>query len=603
MNDYYSLLGVRREASASEIAVTYRRILKEKFQEAGYSFLFTDVTQAYRTLSNPEKRKSYDLLLQKVVGKYIVQNPNNPTPAEKKFQSGLNAMDQKNFQVAVDFFTQAIKLEPERSHFYSQLGMALGMFNGRLAEAERYCKKAIELEPDNPEMCYNLGFLYQRHNLVDAAQQAFLQAQQAEQTRWENVFNQSSAVIELQNIDQEDIPANEPAHFDDEQMESPVSEDHLELAEPEIPDVEQLSTSVAEDHPEKTEPVKDEGGGTIETAQPEPEETEVSEDFGEQIILNSDAVSWGMPDIEAAEEAAIERVKENFVLEGPAASFAEKMQPEPEAISEPRETEAIESGDQVVMAHIIDNELGAETEEYDKQGTFEAGTGAPAEPDIHSRPEPEVTADAVEPSGPELMEPKAAEIEPRQAVERADAGDVVSTPAMAMPDDGQDDDILKDLASLEADLAEVDASSGIGSGDNGLLLEMRGQQDIAEYSSDGITTSDMPQGTSEKTEEQESISLDDLEDEALSLLRELGLNPSEYASGENEEAGQDSLKEEAPPTDASERSEPDDTEAEPEHDDLEELKKLEEMERKMAEELERLKQEREKLKKKKKKKK
>ena len=606
MNDYYSLLGVRREASTSEITATYRNILREKFQKAGYSSLFSDVTQAYRTLANPEKRKDYDLLLQKVVGKYLVQNPNNPTPAEKKYQSGLNAIDQKRFQDAVDFFTKAIKIDPEKSHFYSQLGLALGMFNGRLAEAERYCKKAIDLEPDNPELCYNLGFLYQRHNLVDAAQQAFLQAQQAEQKRWENVFNQGQAVIEMQWS---------------EEAEELVKEESLKKELPEATEAEkpvEVPEPVEDELPEITGPEElsevsdiDKEAETVEPPE-KPTEAEITDDFEEPIILN-DGPSAEIADTElSAEEITPESLSENIESEAPAVS-PEKREAEPEITAESIQAEAPESGDQIIMAQVIDGDqeyLSASEVEGEKANVPEIAAETKNE-SADSETGSQNGLEAVSKlriTEPDSMEPRVPGGESLPAEDGVDYGLVVEAASIQAgpPEEyAQDDSLLKDLASLEAELAEVDASSGIGSGDNGLLLEMEAHQDIVEYSPNGAVASDPPRLASGKTDEQESTSLDDLEDEALSLLRELGLDPSEYAQDDSAEANPDSARQEAEPADTVEQSEPgdSDTEAEPDHDDLEELNKIEEMERKMAEELERLKQERVNLKKRKKKKK
>ncbi|HAD81911.1 MAG: hypothetical protein A2509_02825 [Candidatus Edwardsbacteria bacterium RIFOXYD12_FULL_50_11] len=631
MSDYYSLLGVRREASTSEITATYRNILREKFQEAGYSFLFSDVTQAYRTLSNPQKRKDYDLLLQKVVGRYIVQNPNNPTPADKKYQSGLNAIEQKRFQAAVDFFTQAIKIDPEKSHFYSQLGLALGMFNGRLAEAERYCKKAIELEPDNPELCYNLGFLYQRHNLVDAAQQAFLQAQQAEQDRWGTVFNPSNAVIELQWTEDEEKPAKGPEPIEDELPGDTAAQEPTEapeLVEDELSETtEPAPADLSAAAPAKEEDLRSAGGAedlseaseidketeTIETpgtAQEKPTEDETIDYFEEPIILN-DGPSMETADTESwAEEIKPEKIPENRTSEAPAVSL-ENGPAEPKITIEPIQAEAPESGDQVSLAQIIDDDHEyLSTSEVDGKKANapeilpEIGKG-PAGPETGSQNDLEIASNAVDDAGPDretLTEPGG---ESSQAEDQVDYGmvvDDVSPQAGPAKDPDRDDALLRDLASLEAELAGVDASSGIGSGDNGLLLEMKGHREVGQYPSTDAAASDKPWLTSQEKIEPESTSLDDLEDEALNLLRELGLNPSEYAPDDNQETNQGGVKEEGQPTDTAERFESSDTEMEPEHDDLEELKKIEEMERKMAEELERLKREREKLKKKKKKK-
>ena len=65
--DYYSLLGIPRDASQEEIKRAYfdaaQRLHPDKNTAAGETELFLGVQQAYETLSNPKRRAQYDVTL------------------------------------------------------------------------------------------------------------------------------------------------------------------------------------------------------------------------------------------------------------------------------------------------------------------------------------------------------------------------------------------------------------------------------------------------------------------------------------------------------------------------------------------------------------
>ena len=65
--DYYSLLGIPRDASQEEIKRAYfdaaQRLHPDKNTAAGETELFLGVQQAYEALSNPKRRAQYDATL------------------------------------------------------------------------------------------------------------------------------------------------------------------------------------------------------------------------------------------------------------------------------------------------------------------------------------------------------------------------------------------------------------------------------------------------------------------------------------------------------------------------------------------------------------
>ncbi|NKZ05017.1 molecular chaperone DnaJ [Actinomadura latina] len=64
-NDYYAILGVRRDASADEVKKAYRRLARELHPDVNpdpeTQEKFKEITQAYEVLSDPKKREMYDL--------------------------------------------------------------------------------------------------------------------------------------------------------------------------------------------------------------------------------------------------------------------------------------------------------------------------------------------------------------------------------------------------------------------------------------------------------------------------------------------------------------------------------------------------------------
>lgn len=89
MKNYYQTLGVERSASADEIKRAYRKLASQHHPDrGGDTAKFQEIEEAYRTLSDPQKRQHYD----------------NPNPFSGFGSAGPDGFQPFNFDTIFDIF-------------------------------------------------------------------------------------------------------------------------------------------------------------------------------------------------------------------------------------------------------------------------------------------------------------------------------------------------------------------------------------------------------------------------------------------------------------------------------------------------------------------
>jgi curved DNA-binding protein CbpA len=179
MGDYYDVIGVPRTASSGEIRQAYVKLAKENHpdrftdpvEKARADEFFKELTAAYNTLSNDARRKDYDAEMMK---------PKLTSPediAREAYANGMQACENLNFELAVEFFRTAAHHQPNDASYLSALGRTLGRSPRAAREAIEVLEKAIQLEPQNGSFHADLARIFNAQGLKLRARRSIEAAQ------------------------------------------------------------------------------------------------------------------------------------------------------------------------------------------------------------------------------------------------------------------------------------------------------------------------------------------------------------------------------------------------------------------------------------------
>ncbi len=175
--NHYQLLGIARDAGDADIKKAYfaaaRQFHPDRFgreiaaaQRAVIDEVFNAVTSAYRTLSDPEKKKAYDESLSGGAASDIQEIYRK---ADIKFRQGKTLYTQGRYPEAVVMLEEAVRLRKAKADYHILLAMAESRIPSLIRKAEADFLKAVELEAWNPEGYLGLGLLYKKEGLTTKA--------------------------------------------------------------------------------------------------------------------------------------------------------------------------------------------------------------------------------------------------------------------------------------------------------------------------------------------------------------------------------------------------------------------------------------------------
>jgi len=163
---HYDVLGVKANASLAEIKTAYHEAVKKYHPDVHFQLgdasskdklceIFSYVSVAYSTLSNPEKRREYDKALSlKPARLAAVQDK-----ARAAFEEGKKHLKEKNYQSAEHFFEVATYYDATIAEYHYNYGLTLSIQN-KLREAEKEFEGARRLDPHNAKYLTELGLVF-----------------------------------------------------------------------------------------------------------------------------------------------------------------------------------------------------------------------------------------------------------------------------------------------------------------------------------------------------------------------------------------------------------------------------------------------------------
>ncbi len=183
--DYYSILGVSRDAGAAVIRERFRQIARERHpdrfrgeEKVKAEEDFQAVTEAFNVLNDPERRRQYDAELASPGGKsQSGQSGYDPQELAKvHMQRGVRAYKEKNYLRAADEFDAATRAAPEMAKAWYSLALACSREPRFASRAGKAIAKACELKPMNETYLRAAGRLFARAGDMGKAEHYYTEA-------------------------------------------------------------------------------------------------------------------------------------------------------------------------------------------------------------------------------------------------------------------------------------------------------------------------------------------------------------------------------------------------------------------------------------------
>jgi DnaJ-class molecular chaperone len=178
--DYYALLGVSQDASATEIRERFRWLAREahpdrapRERKAEAEAKFQELTEAVNVLTNAERRKAYDF--DRSMGASTPGGGDLDAVAQNYLNQGISSYKEKQYAEAAGNFALAVHRNPHDARAQHYLGLASAR-SGDVRAAVKALETAIALEPHNVSLLKDAGTIFRQAGLFTKAEKAYQEA-------------------------------------------------------------------------------------------------------------------------------------------------------------------------------------------------------------------------------------------------------------------------------------------------------------------------------------------------------------------------------------------------------------------------------------------
>ena len=183
---YYDLLDIDLKASNEAVFAAFSRLarLVHPRHAPGLGFegkdealrvLFERAAEAYLTLSDPNRRASYNTMAGIHLGLQIdaaQRELEKRTIARQNYRRAAICLAEMDYSLAIDLLKEATRMDPQAEYF-ARLGMAQGKNPNWQHHAVESFRQALKLKPDDVGILFSFGDLLEEMDRRDEAAEQY----------------------------------------------------------------------------------------------------------------------------------------------------------------------------------------------------------------------------------------------------------------------------------------------------------------------------------------------------------------------------------------------------------------------------------------------